>query len=252
MLRTLGIVLVDHETDDDGFSSLSPTMYVGRRLGGRRVLEWTVRRLTESQRLDGVIVALPADGYVGGLSDFVPADVPVYRYENADRLGAVASASNAYPAESVVVVPASSPFIDPDLVDRLIISAESDTNCDYASYHDSEEYPSLSSHIGLVAEWIKTSALRQANAESIDRLDSRELACSLLAYPHLFKLRWIPLPESLDRKDVCLTLTDEEDWDRAEEILEVLSPDQLDWQEITRLLDLHPSLQADASKLPAR
>lgn len=252
MLRTLGIVHVDHEVDDDGFSSLSPTMLAGRRLGGRRVLEWTVRRLTESQRLDGVIVALPAGGFEGELSEFVPSDVPVYRYENSDRLGAVASACNAYPAESVVVVPASSPFIDPVLVDRLIISAESDPTCDYASYHDGEEYPRLSSRIGLVAEWIKTSALRQAEAELTDRLDPRELASSLLAYPELFKLHWIPLPESLDRKDVCFTLSDEEDWDRAEAILEVLPPDQLDWQEIARLLDLHPSLQTEGCKLPAR
>jgi len=252
MLRTLGIVLVDNEPDDADFRSLSPTVIAGRRLGGRRVLEWTVRRLTESQRLDGVIVALPASSYRRGLSGIVPSDVPVHRYQTHDRLGAVASACSAYPSEAVVVVSASSPFLDPVLVDRLIISAESEPNCDYASYHDGEEYSCLSSHIGLVAEWTKTSALRRANTESTDRLDRSELGGFLLAHPEVFKLRLIPLPAALDRNDVCLTLCDEEDWDRAEAILEVLHPDQLDWQEITRLLDHHPSLQEKVSKLPAR
>ena len=62
-------------------------------------------------------------------------------------------------------------------------------------------------------------------------------------------MRLIPIPVELDRDDVRLTIGVDEDWEHAQEILEALGPDELDWQRIANLLAAQPGMREKMANL---
>ena len=71
MLQTLGVVQVDA-------NSTVPRLKSGRGLEGRSLLDWAIRRVTDCERLDAVIVVAPRCESLILLPAMVPPDVPVH------------------------------------------------------------------------------------------------------------------------------------------------------------------------------
>jgi len=90
------------------------------------------------------------------------------------------------------------------------------------------------------------AALRKllATGEPLPMIGPETVTQSMLSHPELFYFRFIAVPDELDRDDLRLRLKDEEDWDAAEDIIEALDPEELDWHGITRLLEYIPALRA--------
>ena len=236
MLETLGIVQAH-------LGSQRFRCMASRKLGGRSLLEWVVRRVTDCTRLDGVIMLACGSGDDDLLNDLVPSDVPIFVDDGSDPLDRFTHALERYPAEAAVRVQGDNPFVDPALIDRLVTSAEWHGDCDYAGYCSQDGRPATLSPVGVFAEWFRSSALRRA-ARSARRHDDRnEITRYLYTHPEKFRLRLIPAPEEIDRDDVRLTIDEEEDWDHALEIYEALGPEALDWQMIADLLDHQPALR---------
>ena len=84
-----------------------------RRMGGRSLLEWVVRRVTDAMRLDGVIVADCEPDEERGLHRLVPSDVPLFHGEGSDALDRFTKSLEEYPAEGVVRVRGDNFFVDP-------------------------------------------------------------------------------------------------------------------------------------------
>src|SRR3990172_8225043 len=112
MDKTLGIVQLAAGRQE-------PEVKLTRRLGGKSVVEWVVRRVTDCQRLEQVVVVLADSPGQRPLARCVPPDVPVYFAQHRDALGRTVEALNRFPATSVVRVSADNPFVDPVLIDRL-------------------------------------------------------------------------------------------------------------------------------------
>ncbi|MEZ6069149.1 MAG: NTP transferase domain-containing protein [Pirellulales bacterium] len=216
---------------------------LARKLGGRSLLEWVVRRVTDCERLDRVVVAAgdEADGTL--LRELVPHDVDVVTGSEHDVLGRFVDVLDRYPADAVVRVCADNPFIDPALIDRMIVSAADSPGCDYISYATSAGRPVILSAVGVYAEWCRADALRRADAESTDARDREHVTRYLYSHPDVFHLRLLPTPSELDRDDVRLTVDFEEDWHHAHEIVEALGDEALDWQQIASLLDAQPEMR---------
>jgi spore coat polysaccharide biosynthesis protein SpsF len=212
-------------------------------MGGKPVLEWVVRRATDCQRLDGVIVVTSAASENQFLSQLVPLDVPLFTGYREDALGCFRAALDDYPAEAAVRICARSPFIDPVLIDRLVSTAEADPEYDYVGYCSRDGRPAILSPVGVYAEWVRASALRRAAHRARSRADRQQATRYLYAHPDKFKIRLIPAPEQIDREDVRLTVDIEEDWEHALAIFEALGPDDLDWQRIADLLVHQPHLR---------
>ena len=236
MLKTLGIVQAC-------FSSERFCCIANRKLGGKSLLEWVVRRVTDCTLLDGVIVAACAAEEHRFVGDLVPMDVPVFVGSEADALGRFAKALEEYPAEGVVRVRGDSPFVDPALVDRLITTAESHPSSDYVSYCSRDGRPAILSPVGVYAEWFRSSALRRAARAARLPADREHVTRYIYSHPEKFNLRLIPAPSRIDRDDVRLTVDIEEDWDHALAIVDALGPEALDWQRIAELLDHQPALR---------
>jgi len=236
MLRTLGIVQAC-------FRSRRFCRIIARKLGGQSLLEWVVRRVTDCTRLDGVIVVVCDRREHRCVADLVPADVPVFVGEQADALQRFAAALEKYPAQAAVRVRGDNAFIDPGLIDRLVTSAESQPNCDYASYCSRDGRPAILSPVGVYAEWFRSHSLRKAARAAKHPADREHITRYLYSHPEKFNLRLIPAPAGIDRDDVRLSVNEEEDWEHTLAIYDALGPEALDWQRIAGLLDQQPALR---------
>ena len=242
MARTLGIVQAR-------LGSTRLRAKLARRLGGKSMLEWVVRRVTDAQRLDGVIVAAGDSAENERLAHLVPSDVPVFVGSENDVLGRFVAAADAHGADAVVRVCADNPFIDPALIDRLVTTAEEHPGYDYLSYCSQSGRPVILSSVGVFAEWCSTAALRKAHATATDSLDREHVTRFLYSHPERFRIRLLPVPGALDRDDVRLTVDFEEDWEHAETIYEALGPESLEWQRIAGLLEQQPALRERMAEL---
>jgi len=236
MLRTLGMIQAC-------FTSPRFRCVAGRKLGGKSLLEWVVRRVTDAARLDGVIVVACDAAEHRFIRDLVPLDVPVHTGRQADALGRFTRALEEYSADAVVRVRGDNPFIDPGLIDRLITTAEAHPQCDYVSYCCRDGRPAILSPVGVYAEWFRAAALRRAERRARSRVDREEVTRFLYSHPEEFNVRLIPAPTAIDREDVRLTVDKEEDWEHALAIVDALGSDALDWQRIADLLHHQPALR---------
>lgn len=236
MLKTLGIVQACFETPRFRCN-------LNRKLGGQSLLGWVVRRVTDSIRLDGVIVVACGRAEHRFVVDLAPPDVPVFVGKEPHALQRFVRALEEYSAEAVVRVRGDNPFVDPALIDRLITTAEAHPNCDYVSYCSRDGRPAILSPVGVYAEWFRSSALRRAARAVRSPADREHVTRYIYSHPEKFKLRLIPAPTEIDRDDVRLTVDIEEDWDNALTIYDALGPESLDWQRIADLLDQQPALR---------
>jgi spore coat polysaccharide biosynthesis protein SpsF len=225
---------------------------VARRLGGKPLLEWVVRRMTDCQRLDRVIVLVARGPEEQFVSELVPSDVSVFAGAGADMLARYQAALKAYPAQSVVRIGADSPFVDPVLIDRLVNTADEHPECDYIGYCRRDGFPALLSSVGMFGQWCRAEALRRAARDATAPADRQQPTRYLYSHPEKFAVRLIPAPPGLDRDDVRLAVESEEDWEHAQTIYEALGPEALDWQRIAGLLERQPALRSRMALLNQR
>lgn len=246
MVRTLGLVEV---LPAQGQWPSAGALWATRRFGNKTLLEWIVRRISDCQQLDGVAIVCCDSPQRSQIERIAPPDVPVLASGAADPLGCLAEAVSHFDARAIVRVGVDRPFVDPALIDRVVASAHSGGDVDYASFCRRDGRPAVLAPIGLVAEWCRGTAIQRADQEATDPQDRWQPTRYIYQHPELFQLRLIPLPEPLDRDDLRLGISDEEDWDLAQEILEALGPEGVEWQRITGLLDHQPALRQRMAKL---
>jgi spore coat polysaccharide biosynthesis protein SpsF len=214
-----------------------------RRLGGKSLLEWVVRRLTDSLRLDHVIVLCPQVPAAQMLADMVPRGVPLLVVDKPDSLARLTAVLEQHPAEAMICVAAEHPFVDPELIDRLITTAANHPESDYIGFCSRNGRAAMASPLGMIGEWLRATALRQANAEARDPHQRNHVAGFLHSHPERFQLRLTPVPPELDRDDLRLIISGDEDWEHVQAIYEALGPELLDYQHIAGLLDHQPALR---------
>jgi spore coat polysaccharide biosynthesis protein SpsF len=242
MVKSLAVVEVHPAVEELPLGS--PLAGIARRqFGGKTLLEWVVRRVSEAERIGAIVVLAGEDPLARSLCSNCPSDARVYFSAADDALGRLADAAQAFPADGFIRLNVSHPFVDPDLIDRLIAAADS-AECDYASYCFGDGRPVIESKLGVFAEWCRPEAVLRADRLAQHWSDRAEATRYLYSRPDLFSLHMIAVPPQLDRDDVRLAIHDEEDWEEVQDILDALGPESLDWQYITALLDRQPTIRA--------
>ena len=243
MLGTLGVVQAC-------FARQKRTTHAFRKLGGKSVLEWIIRRVTDCQRLDGVIVLTDDSPENAFVVSMVPLDVPVFIAEReSDCVSRYVAVLDEYSADAVVRVSCDYPFIDPMLVDRLISDADAHPDCDYVTYCSRDGRPAILSSVGLYVEWFRSAALRRVARKATAPADCADISHYLCSHPDKFQLRLIPAPVEIDREDLRLSIDSDEDWEQTLTMFEAFGSDELDWQRIADLLDQQPSLRSQVAAL---
>jgi spore coat polysaccharide biosynthesis protein SpsF len=204
-------------------------------------LELVVRRMTESQQLDGVVVVLGAAD--AALADLAPSNVPLHISDRPDALGRVASAADAFQADAIVRIGAEHPFVDPVLLDRLATTAAAHPRCDYIGFCSQQGR----SNLGMFGDWCRTEALWRADREATSAADRDQPTRFLWSHPELFSLRFIPLPSELEREGLRLASGCEEAWEHALTIHDALGHEDVNWRRIAGLLSGVPAAQPAAA-----
>jgi len=231
MLNTLGIVKGMLLTDRQRH-------HVARRLEGKSVLEWVVRQMTDSELLNGVVV-IAEEGPRGDLvRRLSPVDVPVYLTKAQDTATAVQDTLEHFSAESCVLIGADWPFLDSELIDRLVRAARRMENCDYAAYQFMNEIFSAGRPYGLFPEWYRSSSVRKLASKSDDPIHRQMPGTFFLDNRDSYRTLTLQLPAGLDRvEDMKFTFDDEEDWDNILELHGALDLEVLDCRKVGNLLD---------------
>ena len=246
MYTTLGVVEVLPAIHN--LRTNSPLAGIARRrIGGKTLLEWVVRRTADAHWVDQVVVIGPTDALTSSLVALAPPDVRVFQSSAADALGRLADLVRQIPCRALVRLSVSTPFIDPILLDRLIADNSAapdpiDNDIDYSSFCLSDGRPVLRTKVGVFAEWFRTTAIGQADRMARTPGERGDPGGWMSAHPEIFAVKWLPAPAKLDRDDLRLAINDEDDWEHVQEILDALGPESLDWQYITALLDRHPQI----------
>ncbi|MEX2114043.1 MAG: NTP transferase domain-containing protein [Pirellulales bacterium] len=235
-MKTLGIVHVPR--DAHGVESK-----FARKLGGKSLLEFVIRRVTDCQWLDGVVVVPGEAALDDVVRQLVPPDVATFCGPQTDALARFAAAARQFKAGSIVRICAHAPFVDPVLIDRLVTAAAGQPACDYLGYCRADGRPAMLSQVGIAAEWCSTQAICQADRETARSADRDHPMACLLGHPDRFRVRLVPLPVELDRDDMRLRVDLEEDWEHAQVIYDALAHDEWDWQRVADLLDHQPALR---------
>ena len=229
MLKTIGLVQLRPKKPRGNQPA-------ARKLGGKSLLELVVRRMTDCQRLDRVVVVVGHEDHDHRVAAQIPPDVPTFVSSAADPLARAVEAMDHFHARAVVRVLADAPFVDPVLVDRLVSTADAHPACDYISYCAGDGRPAIMTHLGLWAEWCSAAALRRAHQEARRSADREAVTSYLYAHPERFSVRLIPLPSELDRHDLARQIDFEHDWEHAQAIYEALGGDEWDWRRLADLL----------------
>ena len=231
MLNTLGIVKGMLLTDRQ-------RRHVARRLEGKSVLEWVVRQMTDSMLLNGVVV-IAEEGPCGDLvRKLSPFDVPVYSTKAQDTATAVQDTLEHFSAESCVLIGADWPFLDSELVDRLVRTAQRTPNCDYAAYQSMNEVFSAGRPYGLFPEWYRSSSIRKLASKSNDPIHRQMPGTFFLDNKDVYKITALRIPAGLDNvEDMRFTFDDEGDWDNILELHNALDLEVLDCRKVGSLLD---------------
>ncbi len=235
MLSTLGIV--------EARLSAGLKGKIARKLGGKSVLEWIVRQVTDSARLDSVVVISCDAESDRHLSQLAPPDVAFVASEGRDVLSTYAAVLAERPAKAVVRVFADTPFVDPVLIDCLVRTADDHPTCDYIGYALDSGQVAAASPLGILAEWCRAEVLLQADRETDSPEDRQHPTRFVYSRPEQFSVLRVPTPAGLDRKDLRLTIVSEEDWENTQAIYEALGPERMDWRRVADLLDNHPALR---------
>jgi spore coat polysaccharide biosynthesis protein SpsF (cytidylyltransferase family) len=211
-----------------------------RRLDGLTLLEWCIRRLSESTLIETIVVTGPPQFRElisqTGLCNarWMPSalSTPSQRAkELADRLC----------ADWIVFSSPLCPFTDPMLLDRLVSRGWANPGVDFVGFV-SPNRPNFSlQSLGLVGEMCSANAIAKLARENLlgEPCDVPEV---IRRNPAWFQTKLIPLPEELNHSDLRFLMESEADWDRAHSYLEAAG-DDLSWQRLAQLAERNFSVR---------
>lgn len=228
MLKTLGIIDGLLTTDRQRRNAC-------RSLGGKTVLEWVVRQMTDSLQLDAVVVMTDHSEANMFVKMMTPLDVPVFRTDAVDTLSALSKTLENFQAKNCVYLGLDWPLIDPQLIDRLVVAAEANPESRYAAYRFENE-SRQGRPLGMFAEWYDVKALHRANRKAVDPMHREYPGVHFLETGTPESLTLVPAPQLFCDNDLCMTIECEDDWENVIMIFESIDADNIHWSHVAEQL----------------
>jgi glutamate-1-semialdehyde 2,1-aminomutase len=215
---------------------------VMKLINGTPVLELLLRRLSCSKEIDYILVATSIDPQNRPLKDHVNnLGFECESGSEDDVLSRIYYAAKKYSADIVVRITGDCPFVDPTLVDSIIMSFKN-ANVDYCSNTAPPSYPN-----GMDVEVLSFSALEQAFEHATTNFD-KEHVTPYIKHSGLFKTCNISFPE--DISDLRWTLDEQDDFVVIEKVFEYFKPNiYFNWLDILNLNQKCPKLFLDNKKI---
>ncbi|MDR1385324.1 MAG: NTP transferase domain-containing protein [Planctomycetaceae bacterium] len=237
MLKTLGVI-------DGLLTTDSQRRNVSRMLGGKTVLEWVARQMTDSLQLNGVIVVTDNSDENLFVKTTTPLDVPVFTANTTETLMALCQSLEAFPAEHCVYLGLDWPLIDSPLIDQLVIAAESNPQGEYAAFQFTDDsYSAKGRPVGMFAEWYNVKALHHANRKAVSPIHREYPGMYFLEQATKEALTLVSVPKQFAGTEFRMTLESEEDWETIATIFESIDAGNIHWSHVAALLTHLPHAQ---------
>lgn len=195
-----------------------------RRVGRQTLLERTVRRLSESSLLDGI--AIVGDNEFTGLIGQSCTEPAIWLpTDEATSIARASHAAEELGAQWIVSVRPTSVFVDPMLIDRLLVTAWGEPKCDVVTFMSLQTSAMVEQGAGLAGDVCHRRVLKQLARQFASNDEPRSLSQLIASMPEAFACRMVPLPSVLDHTDLSFMLKSESDLDRALMILEATRED---------------------------
>ncbi len=213
---------------------------VMKSVGGLPLIELLLKRLSQSETIDDIIVATSSDEENKPLIDHITSLKIACEIGSEDNvLERFVIVGEKYNADIIVRITGDCPLIDPYLVDQCVNGFKAN-KVDYFTNVDPPIYPD-----GMDVEVITLKALQESIKQTDDK-HHKEHVTSFIRESELFKKDSIS--KDFDYSKLRLTVDNREDLTVVNNIANYFIPDwQFDWKQILQLYELKPHL-FDANK----
>lgn len=228
------VALIDLAVSNDKQNKTTRIDSALRRLDGLTLLEWCIRRLSESALIETIVVTghpqyremISHTGLCNARWMPSALSTPSQRaFEVMERLT----------ADWLVFASPLCPFTDPALIDRLVTRGWANPTTDFVGFV-SLNHPNFSLQaLGLVGEMCSAKALVKMERENL-LTEPCDVPDIIRRNASLFQTKLIPLPEELTHHSLRFQMETEEDWDRAQHFLEAAGED-LSWQRLAQVAE---------------
>ena len=216
-------------------------------IGNKPLLEYSVERTRLARYIDKVIVATTTSDKDHLISEWCKEKgIDSFRGSEDDVLDRYFQTASHFKADIIVRVTSDCPFVDPQIVDLLILSLKV-FGADYASNRiKNRSWPH-----GLDVEVFTFNALKTAWKNGKEKREREHVTPYIMGHPELFKHIEVPLEEDLSH--YRLTVDYPEDLEFTRILVEKYSADKMNWREIIDLLKERPELaEINASRLDTK
>jgi len=179
------------------------------KIGRYTLIEWVLRRVIKSKKLDKIILAtsnLPENKELIKIAETIGVNV-VSGSEN-DVLNRFYNVSKLYPSKNIVRICADNPFVDPFEIDRLI-SFFKKNKCDYACNHQDRLGSGYADGFG--AEIFSKKVLIEICKIAKSPSHLEHVTLYLWDNIHKYKLKAVPAPIHLNNPNLKYDIDIEED-----------------------------------------
>lgn len=210
-----------------------------KELDGRTVIATVYERLCQAKGLDGIVIAMPEAESDDVLAKHVASFChQIYRGSENDVLARFAGAATAFPADNYVRITSDCPFIDPEILDTMLIK--------YGLERPDYMTNTLEPHLprGLDAEVFTSDALKTAANEASLLYMREHVTPFLYQNGSRFKIAGYRHTDA-DHSHLRWTLDTVEDWTLISRMSSLISTDLLDARlsDFLSLYEDHPDLR---------
>lgn len=164
-------------------------------LHGHPIIEWVVRRVTSSRRLDDVVVAIPDTRNDDILAQFITENLKIKVYRGAEQnvLKRFVGAAKFANADRVVRVCADNPLVSGEVIDDLV-QFFTDHPCDYA-YNQGDGGRTNTYPDGLGAEVVPFTLLEWLDKNTTDARHREHCLTYIVDNPGQFTIKTFDPPD---------------------------------------------------------
>lgn len=190
-----------------------------KKVMNKTLLEYQLERVSRSKYIDEIIVATTTNNTDQPIVELCEnLNISIYRGSEYDVLSRYYEAALQSNAEIIVRITSDCPFIDPEIVDK-VIELYMNSHVDYASNTLKRTYP-----IGMDTEVFSFNALKQANDEATLERDREHVTAYMYVNSGLFNKK--NLAYNLNLSNHRWTVDTIEDFKLVSKILEKLYSDK--------------------------
>lgn len=187
------------------------------------------------------------DKLVESLGDY---ELNIFRGDENNVLKRFIDAAAHYQLKSLMRICGDNPFLLNKYLLKLL-DVGLNSNADYLAYFYQDGLPSIKSHNGFFAEWVKVEALKKVVKLTEDKLYLEHVTNYIYAHPETFKVDKINIPKEDFCRKIRLTIDTKTDLETSIFVYDTLKKNgkSITLKNIEELLGQYPELLLEMSKI---